>query len=130
VPRITLETPGCICRFSKFCISKWESATVRYVRIEIGTASGNLCPFTHLGAADNLAQPRVGGVAGPPYDVEVDNAGLLAVDGMVRAVEREVAQGGELGFDPVELKAVEWHVSEFAGGLNGPVPDTRIDLRG
>jgi hypothetical protein len=36
-----------------------------------------------------------------PDDVAADHAGLLFVAGMVGAVEREVAQGGELGLDPV-----------------------------
>jgi hypothetical protein len=36
-----------------------------------------------------------------PDDVAADHAGLLLVAEVVGAVEREVAQGGELGFYPV-----------------------------
>jgi hypothetical protein len=36
-----------------------------------------------------------------PDDVAADHAGLLLVAGVVGAVEREVAQRGELRLDPV-----------------------------
>jgi hypothetical protein len=36
-----------------------------------------------------------------PDDVAADHAGLLAVAGVVGAVEREMPQRGELGLDPV-----------------------------
>jgi hypothetical protein len=36
-----------------------------------------------------------------PDDVAADHAGLLLVGGVVGAVEGEVAQRGELGFDAV-----------------------------
>jgi hypothetical protein len=34
-----------------------------------------------------------------PDEVPADHAGLFAVGGLVGAIEGEVAQGGELGFD-------------------------------
>jgi hypothetical protein len=36
-----------------------------------------------------------------PDDVAADHAGLLLVGGVIGAVEREVAQRGELGLDAV-----------------------------
>ena len=47
------------------------------------------------------AEPLVVGVVVTPDDVAADHAGLLLVAGVVGAVEREVAQGCELGLDPV-----------------------------
>lgn len=65
-------------------------------------ASGNLCPFHGFGQVDDLAQPGVGGVAVPPGDVAADHDGLLAVAGAIGFVQGKSAQGGELGFDPVQ----------------------------
>lgn len=51
---------------------------------------------------DDLAQLGIGGVVVSPDDELADHAALILGAGVVGAVEREVAQGGELGFDPVE----------------------------
>jgi hypothetical protein len=67
-------------------LGRWSSA-----------ASGNVCP------ADDAAEPLVVGVVVAPDDVAADHAGLLVV--VVGAVEGEVAQRGELGFDPVNQEA-------------------------
>jgi hypothetical protein len=63
--------------------------------IVTSAASGYVCPI------DDLAESFVVGVVVAPDDVAADHAGLLLVTGVVGAVEREVAQGGELGLDPV-----------------------------
>jgi hypothetical protein len=57
--------------------------------------SSYVCPV------DDAAEPFVVGVVVPPDDVPADHAGLVFVGGMVGAVEREVAQCRELGFDAV-----------------------------
>jgi hypothetical protein len=46
---------------------------------------------------DDASEPFVVGVVVAPDDLPADHAALLLVDGVVGAVEREVAQGGELG---------------------------------
>jgi hypothetical protein len=48
------------------------------------------------------AEALVAGVAVTPGEAAADHAGLLAVGGVVGAVEGEVAQRGELGLDPVQ----------------------------
>src|SRR5437016_6172676 len=53
-------------------------------------ASGNVCP------GDDAAESFVVGVVVAPDDVAADHAALLLVGGVVGAVEREVAQCGEL----------------------------------
>jgi hypothetical protein len=53
-------------------------------------ASSYVCPV------DDAAEPFVVGVVVAPDDVAADHAGLLAVAGVVGAVEGEVAQRGEL----------------------------------
>ena len=58
-------------------------------------ASGNVC----LG--DDAAESFVVGVVVAPDDVPADHAGLFLVAGVVGAVQREVPQRGELGFDSV-----------------------------
>src|SRR3954453_16473888 len=75
--------------------------------------SGNLRPGDGGGAFDHLSELGVCGVPVPPGDVAADHAGLLAVGGVVGAVEGEVAQGGELGLDAVEPGAVERGVGEL-----------------
>jgi hypothetical protein len=59
-------------------------------------ASGNVC------ALDELAEGSVVGVAVAPDDIAADHARLGVVGGVVGAVECEVAQCLELGFDPVQ----------------------------
>src|SRR5881227_1238029 len=59
-------------------------------------ASGNVRPV------HDLAEAFVGGVFVPPDGVAADHAPLLLVTGVVGAIEGEVAQGGELGLDPIE----------------------------
>ena len=54
-------------------------------------ASGNVCPV------DDAAESLVVGVVVAPDDVPADHAALLLMGGVVGPVEREVAQGGELG---------------------------------
>jgi len=56
--------------------------------------------------------------------VATDHQGLFGVAVVVGAVEREVAQRGELGLDPVQPGAVERDVGELDVVLRGPVPDS------
>ena len=56
-------------------------------------ASSYVCPV------DDAAESFVVGVVVAPDDVPADHAGLLLVAGVVGPVEREVAQGRELGLD-------------------------------
>ena len=53
------------------------------------------------------------GVAVAPCDVAANHPGLFVVALVVGAVEREVAQRGELGLDPVQPRRVERHVREL-----------------
>ena len=62
----------------------------------VDPGSGNVCPV------DDGAQALVVGVAVSPDDVAADHAALFLVGGVVGAVEGEVAQCLELGFDPVQ----------------------------
>jgi hypothetical protein len=52
----------------------------------------------------------------------VDRGVLLVVTGVIGAVEREVAQPGELGFDPVQLAGVsrQEHQLHAVGGQCAP----------
>jgi hypothetical protein len=67
---------------------KWSYRTQN----EPSAAPGYVCPV------DDAVEPFVVGVVVAPDDVSADHAGLLLAGGMVCAVEREVAQRGELGF--------------------------------
>jgi hypothetical protein len=58
-------------------------------------ASGNVCPL------DNSPEFFVVGVVVAPDDVAADHAALFLVSLVVGAVEREVAQCCERGFDAV-----------------------------
>jgi hypothetical protein len=58
-------------------------------------ASGNVRPV------DEAAETFVVGVVVAPDDVPADHAGLFFAAGVVGAVQREVPQRGELGFDAV-----------------------------
>jgi len=58
-------------------------------------ASSNVCPV------NDAAEPFIVCVGVAPDDVPADHAALLLVAGVVGAVEGEVAQGCELGLDPV-----------------------------
>src|SRR3954451_1313852 len=75
--------------------------------------SGNLRLLDGGGSLDDLAEFGVGGVPVPPGDVAADHACLVAVGGVVGAVEGEVAQRGELRLDPVEPGAVERRVGDL-----------------
>jgi hypothetical protein len=55
--------------------------------------SGNVCP------GDDAAESFVVGVVVAPDDVAADHFALFFVAAVVGAVEGEVPQGGELGFD-------------------------------
>src|SRR6056297_2347090 len=59
-------------------------------------ASSNVC------AVDEFGELTVSGVGVAPADVAADHSGLFSVAGVIGAVESEVAQGLELGFDPVQ----------------------------
>ena len=61
-----------------------------------------------------------GGAAVAPADVAADGGGLFGVVGVVAAVEGEVAQGGELGFDPVQPAGVGGGEHEL--DVVGPAP--------
>jgi hypothetical protein len=86
-------------------------------------ASGNVC------ALDEFAEGSVVCVAVPPDDVAADHAGLLAMGGVVGAVEGEVAQRLELGFDPVQPRRVGRRVGEFDVVRRGPLTDALVGLR-
>ena len=60
-------------------------------------ASSNAC------AVDEFSELAVAGVGVAPADVAADHPGLSGVAGLIGAVESEVAQRLELGFDPVQL---------------------------
>ena len=92
--------------------------------------SGNLRPLDGFGSADDLAELGIGDVPVPPGDVAADHAGLLAVGVVVGAVEREVAQGGELGLDPVEPGAVERDVGQLDVVRRRLLTDPGIGLGG
>ncbi len=57
-----------------------------------------------------------------PAEVVTDRGVLLGVGAVVGAVEGEVAQGGELGFDPVQPRAVgrQEHQLDVVGLAPGP----------
>src|SRR6185369_2733390 len=63
---------------------------------QASAASGN------VGPVDDPLESLILGVLVPPDDVAADHGCLGAVVAVVGAVEREVAQGGELGLDAVE----------------------------
>ena len=85
-------------------------------------ASGNVCPV------DDAAEPFVVGVVVALDDVPADHAALFLVGGVVGAVEREVAQRGELGLDPVQPRRVERHVGELDVVRLRPLPDDLSEL--
>src|SRR6187200_3318015 len=68
--------------------------------------SGNVCPV------DDVTEAAVVGVAVSPLDVAADGAALVGVGGVVGAVEREVAQAGELRLDAVQPAGVEGDVDD------------------
>src|SRR5262249_46244288 len=86
--------PGCNFSGPRSFISGVTPSPSRR-RSQASAASGYVCP------ADDAAEPFVVGVVVAPDDVPAGHAGLFLVAGVVGAVEREVAQGGELGLDPV-----------------------------
>jgi hypothetical protein len=59
-------------------------------------ASGNVCAFC------DFAECLVLGVGGAPADVAADHRVLFFVAGVVGAVEGELVQRLELGFEPVQ----------------------------
>jgi hypothetical protein len=65
-----------------------------------------------------------------PAHVGGDRVALLGVSAVIGAVEREVAQGGEFGFDPVQPGSVhrEEHQLHVMGG--GPAGDLGMLVRG
>jgi hypothetical protein len=69
-------------------------------------------------------------VAVPPDDVAADHAALLLVVSVVRAVEGEVAQGRELGFDPVEPGGVCRGVGDLDVVRRRPCADALASLGG
>jgi hypothetical protein len=85
------------------------------------------------------AEALVAGVAVTPGEIAADHAGLLAVGGVVGAVEGEVAQRGELGLDPVQPARIGRGVGRSppttlrraATGLAGPLPArVRLEVEG
>lgn len=75
-------------------------------------------------------EPLVSSVLVPPDDVAADHAALGLVTGVVGAVEGEVAQGSELGLDPVEPGAVGRGVGDLDVVGLGPVRNPAAALRG
>jgi hypothetical protein len=63
-------------------------------------------------------------------DVGGDGGVLLVVGAMIGAVQREVAQGGELGFDPVQPGSVGRQEDELDVVGRGPGQDVRVFVRG
>jgi hypothetical protein len=65
-------------------------------------------------------------VAVPPGDVAADHAGLLAVAGVVGAVQGEGAQRAALGLDAVEPGGIGGHIGQL--GVVGlcPLADRRV----
>jgi hypothetical protein len=63
--------------------------------------SGNVC------LVDDVAEAAVVSVVVAPGDVAADRAALVGVGGVVGAVQREVAQAGELRLDAVQPAGVE-----------------------
>src|SRR5437763_834972 len=70
-----------------------DRATAWSAWMRPSAASCNVCPV------NDAAESFVVGVVVAPDDVPADHAGLLLVGGVVGPVEREVAQGRELGLD-------------------------------
>ena len=77
-----------------------------FVREVLGPSASSCGLERVIGMAD-LGVDRVSGfglgVLVAPADVGADGGVLLGVGAVVGAVEREVAQGGELGFDPTQF---------------------------
>lgn len=92
--------------------------------------SGSFCDVDGGGLVENFDQAVVVGVAVAPGDVAADHRGLLAMAGVIRAVEGEVAQRGELGLDPVQPGGVERGVGQLDVVRRRPVTDPLIGLRG
>lgn len=65
-----------------------------------------------------------------PRNVAADHAALLAVAGMIGAVQGKIAQAGELRFDVVEPRAVVRRVGQFHVVRRRPGPDPGIGGRG
>ena len=65
-----------------------------------------------------------------PDDVATDHAALGLVAGVVGAVQGKVAQGGELGLDPVQPGGVRWGVGDLDAVDLGLVRDPSAALGG
>src|SRR5207249_8093087 len=83
-------------------------------------ASGYVC------LVDDAAESFVVGVVVAPDDVPADHAGLLLVTGVVGAVEGEVAQRGELGFDAVQPGGVGRGVGDLGVVRRRPPPGALV----
>jgi hypothetical protein len=84
----------------------------------------------NVGPVDEAAEVTVVGVAVSPGDVAADHAALGVVVGVVRAVEGEVAQAGELRLDAVQPAGVERDVGQLDVVGGGPVADAVVGLGG
>src|SRR6516162_9947245 len=71
----------------------YPNSSIRRLGARSTATSGNVCP------GDDAAESFVVGVVVAPDDVAADHAALFFVAAVVGAVEGEVPQGGELGFD-------------------------------
>src|SRR5215472_14183892 len=100
--------------------------------LQASASSSNLLLVTSPGPDHRLGGEVAFGL-GPgiaPANVPGDGLALLSVGVMVGAVEREVPQGGEFGFDPVQPGGVcgQEHELDVAGG--GPAGDLGVLVRG
>ena len=80
---------------------------------EQGRVTGGQRMSGHVYPGEDAAQARIGGVAVPPGDVAADHAALLAVGGVVGAVEGELAQRGELAFKAVHPRGVRGRAGDL-----------------
>ena len=86
------------------------------------------CPagLSYVCPVDDAAESFVVGVVVAPDDVPADHAGLLLVAGVVGAVEREVAQGRELGLDAVQPRRIGRGIGDLDVVRRRPGPDPGV----
>ena len=85
---------------------------VAHERPKTSAASGNV-RLVH-----DVLELLIAGVSVSPDDVSTDHAALLLVAGVIGAVEREVAQRGELCLDAVQPRGVRRRRGVLAAALS------------
>ena len=73
----------------------------------------------YVGSVYDAVELFVAGVIVAPDDVPADHAGLFFMGGVVGAVEREVAQRGELAASGVQMR---WRPAWYRPASAGPCP--------